>query len=296
MKKMKIFFIAVSFFSAVILGNSDLVLGQDISPAWLGNVYHILFENIDCNGDKDGTAYLDNCNNCVGGNTGISACTRDCNGDWGGTAIITTCGCVAGNTGVDENVACVANPSTNRFWMEKNLGASRVAESLTDTLAYGDLYQWGRLTDGHEKRNSGTTDLLSTTDVPVDGNFIITSSPPYDWRVPQNNYLWQGVNGINNPCPAGFRLPTVSEWQAEIATWIPQSATGGFDSALKLPLGGYRSVTTGAIYNDGGAFRYWTSTADFAGNAFIVYTLSDMSIQIGIIGRAAGGSVRCIRK
>jgi hypothetical protein len=41
--------------------------------------------------------------------------------------------------------------TTGKIWMDRNLGASRVATSVSDTLAYGDLYQWGRGTDGHEK-------------------------------------------------------------------------------------------------------------------------------------------------
>ena len=27
----------------------------------------------------------------------------------------------------------------------------------------------------------------------------------------QNDNLWQGVNGVNNLCPSGFRLPTSTE-------------------------------------------------------------------------------------
>ena len=42
----------------------------------------------------------------------------------------------------------VTNPITGRTWMDRNLGASQVATSYTDELAYGDLYQWGRLSDG----------------------------------------------------------------------------------------------------------------------------------------------------
>ena len=47
--------------------------------------------------------------------------------------------------------------TTGQVWMDRNLGASRVATSSTDSAAYGDLYQWGRGTDGHEKRTSSTT-------------------------------------------------------------------------------------------------------------------------------------------
>ena len=40
--------------------------------------------------------------------------------------------------------------STGKIWMDKNLGASRVAISSDDYLSYGNLYQWGRNSDGHE--------------------------------------------------------------------------------------------------------------------------------------------------
>jgi len=55
----------------------------------------------DCNGDPGGTAYTDDCGECVGGDTGRdSTCVQDCNGDWGGTAVTDDCGqCVGGNTG-----------------------------------------------------------------------------------------------------------------------------------------------------------------------------------------------------
>lgn len=54
----------------------------------------------DCNGTPGGSAYLDNCGTCVGGTTGQTACTTDCNGVPGGNAYIDGCGsCVGGNTG-----------------------------------------------------------------------------------------------------------------------------------------------------------------------------------------------------
>ena len=55
---------------------------------------------IDCAGVAGGSAVLDNCGDCVGGNTGQSACMQDCNGVWGGSAHLDNCGiCVGGNTG-----------------------------------------------------------------------------------------------------------------------------------------------------------------------------------------------------
>ena len=58
----------------------------------------------DCTGVAGGSAVLDNCNQCVEGDTGLTACTEDCNGDFGGTAVIDDCNqCVEGNTG---EIAC----------------------------------------------------------------------------------------------------------------------------------------------------------------------------------------------
>jgi len=90
----------------------------------------------------------------------------------------------------------VYNSITSRIWLDKNLGATQVATSSTDASSYGDLYQWGRGTDGHQIRTSGTTTTLSTTDVPGNGNFILDPNPPYDWRSPQNDNLWQPVQKL----------------------------------------------------------------------------------------------------
>jgi hypothetical protein len=127
--------------------------------------------------------------------------------------------------------------------MDRNLGASRAATSSTDTQAYGDLYQWGRAADGHQKRNSATTSSLSSSDTPGHGNFILAPNSPYDWRSPQNTNLWQGVNGVNNPCPSGYRLPTEAELNAERLSWGSNNAAGAFASPLKLPVAGGRNST-----------------------------------------------------
>jgi len=115
-------------------------------------------------------------------------------------------------------VSTVTSP-TGKVWMDRNLGASRVAISSTDEQAYGDLYQWGRGTDGHEKRNSIITSTLSSVDKPGHNKFIATNGENNDWRNPQNNNLRQGEGGINNPCPENFRIPTISEWENERKSW-----------------------------------------------------------------------------
>ena len=90
----------------------------------------------------------------------------------------------------------VYNSTTNKIWLDRNLGATQVATSSTDTDAYGWLYQWGRLTDGHQIRTSTTTAILSSTDVPLTDDFITVAIAPFDWRTPQNDNLWQLIEKL----------------------------------------------------------------------------------------------------
>lgn len=198
----------------------------------------------------------------------------------------------------------VANQKTLKVWLDRNIGAARVAQSSTDYLAYGSLYQWGRLSDNHQGITwtgpnsgtplNGTTSTKSSNDVPANSKFIITYSSPFDWRVPQNNNLWQGVSGINNPCPAGFRLPTNAELMAEVASWNSQNAAGAFASPLKWVMAGYRDFPDGALYMAGTCGGYWSSTIANSSKAMmlwidpsVAYTLDDF--------RAAGYNVRPIK-
>ena len=187
----------------------------------------------------------------------------------------------------------VYNPITGKVWMYRNLGASQVATSSTDADAYGDLYQWGRGTDGHEKRTSGTTSTLSSSDDPGHGDFIKTSSSPYDWRSPQNNNLWQGVSSTNNPCPVGYRLPTETEWEAERASWSSNNSAGAFASPLKLPVAGYRHYISGLLYATDSDGYYWTSTVDGINPRSLYFSSSNAYILSN--HGAVGNTIRCIK-
>jgi hypothetical protein len=197
-------------------------------------------------------------------------------------------------TATPTAVVDVLNPATGRTWMDRNLGASRAAISSNDSLAYGDLYQWGRRADGHQCRNSATTTTLSSTDQPPHGNFIFSANSPIDWRSPQNDNLWQGVNGINNPCPSGYRVPTTAELNAERASWSTQNIAGAFASPLKLPKAGRRFGTGNGTYGDSTLGLYWTSLLVLQ-NVSTLFFNSDISMFVSN-ARADGASVRCIKE
>jgi uncharacterized protein (TIGR02145 family) len=192
--------------------------------------------------------------------------------------------CAGATTVVD-----VTNPTTGKIWMDRNLGATQVATSSADVNAYGDLYQWGRRTDGHQCRTSPTTATLSSVDQPAHGNFILVPSAPFDWRSPQNTNLWQGVNGVNNPCPSGYRLPTETELENERLSWSSSNGAGAFASPLKWPMAGFRYYNNGSLSNVGSSGYYWSSTVNGTSARLLWFG--------GVIdnNRAYGFSVRCIK-
>ncbi len=193
------------------------------------------------------------------------------------------------------NVPTVTNSITGKVWMDRNLGATQVATSSTDAAAYGDLYQWGRLADGHESRLSSNTTVLSEGDEPGHGDFIVSADFPRDWRDPQNTSLWVGVTGTNNPCPIGFRIPTQTEWEDERQSWATDDADGAFGSPLKLTLSGYRGNSNGVVGGEALFGYYWTTYVEFEKSLYFTYDNSSGSPGFYNGYRAYGLSVRCIK-
>jgi uncharacterized protein (TIGR02145 family) len=191
---------------------------------------------------------------------------------------------------------------TGRIWMDRNLGAEQVATSSTDALAFGDLYQWGRRADGHQCRNSGTINTISVNDSPLHDDFILvpTSSSTDDWQNPQNNNLWQGVAGKNNPCPSGFRVPTEAEFTLERQSWTGgNNSNGAFNSPLKLPLSGFRERDTGivSLVDDlGRAYgMLWTSTVSSGEEEARFFAYWSGNAFVNPYPRSRGYSIRCIK-
>jgi uncharacterized protein (TIGR02145 family) len=197
--------------------------------------------------------------------------------------------CASGPTAIVD----VTNPTTGKIWMDRNLGASQVATSSTDAAAYGDLYQWGRRADGHQCRTSPTTATLSSIDQPANGNFILTPNAPYDWRSPQNANLWQGVNGVNNPCPSGYRIPTETEINTERLSWSVNTSVGAFASPLKWTMAGNRSHSSGTLYDVGSYGYYWSSSVSGSYSRYLNFTSSAAYMLDNY--RAGGFTVRCIK-
>jgi uncharacterized protein (TIGR02145 family) len=207
---------------------------------------------------------------------------------------------------------------TGKKWLDRNLGAARVATSFDDYQAYGDLFQWGRPNDGHQLISwtnsttgvpvNGTTNVLATSDNPGHSNFIDASAAPsFDWRSDNNSNRWATIP--QGPCPAGWHVPTIAEWGAEVSnTQYGGTATsGGFIdrntafSQLKLTVAGYRyggRYQSGQMDAAGRDGNYWSSSDrinSFSGftDARLINWGTDF-VQKSTDDKSAAISVRCL--
>ena len=204
--------------------------------------------------------------------------------------------------------------ANGKIWLNNNLGANysntalasfnlaQQATSAMDPNAYGSLYQWGRLSDGHELMyypsnttfspvNTSVTSL-SISDNPSSNNFFKTTAAPDDWRSGQNSSLWQGVDGINNPCPIGFRIATFTELEAVRTSWSTQNASGAYNSLLKFTMSGHR-YQDGTGTTTGNHGYLWTSSINST-NATAIWFNSTVASNSSW-PRAFAYGVRCIK-
>ena len=231
---------------------------------------------------------------------------------------------------MDPISATVDGVQVQLEFLDRNLGAERVAESVDDYLAYGWMFQWGRRADGHQKviwTDSATGEFelapAANSEAPEDrttedGSPVYYASGESDWVLDPNkataedtrlNWYWgakvedplYSAGGTNNPCPEGFRVPKAIEWTA-----ISNIATNKdmiFD-LLKAPSAGYVVITaskitfskmTSAVYlwsADSGTGKGVTNNQDenFAG--YVMFTTSK---AVRGMQKAYAMPIRCVK-
>jgi len=213
-----------------------------------------------------------------------------------------------------------------------------------DSKIYGDLYQWGRVADGHEKRGSLVHNATASVAFSLAyddnnqvssknsayGKFIIVNKGIGDWHGNSNSTkddnLWNfSIYPANNPCPAGWRVPTKEEWNSiiqggvlgtasSVADNIPSSGQttgsgnfwkwnpasngtagwlvspdGGANYTLFLPATGERNYNTSTIQDVGTYGIYWNTSPGTAALLTGKYLSPDNNYN-----RANGYAIRCV--
>jgi hypothetical protein len=210
----------------------------------------------------------------------------------------------------------VISSPTGEVWLNYNLGADyantsksvynvgQQAVASDDFHAYGSLFQWGRVADGHEIINwtsstgsdgteqSNETTTTSNIPIPNTSNFILSNN----WYSGSNpDDLWQeNTKTIYDPCPLGFRVPTQAEWQAEITDGGWSNATNAFNSDLTLTLPGGRRGDNGNLNNPSSVAGYRSSRVSGTDSRFL--KIENSIAQMQTVNRATGFSVRCIQE
>lgn len=211
----------------------------------------------------------------------------------------------------------VSSPLTGRIWLDRNLGATKKCNTPTDVSCFGDLYQWGRSTDGHQLVTSDSQEGIIAIDeisnkfmtgTPEDGSYFSYD----DWTFGSRDILaanWSSTDG-SSVCPVGFRVPTIIEIENE------KLNLGIANNFLKIPLAGYRlPKSANGIAGKNQEFSLWSTTTVFAGrqdvgygkrvtknyplyvNGEFIRPESDTSVYVGKFFHSGGGgfSVRCIK-
>lgn len=184
---------------------------------------------------------------------------------------------------------------TGRIWLDRNLGAEGVAISYDDAQSFGDYYQWGRISDGHEDAMSS---IVSgpLEDGSEEGNFVTSDSG--DWLLMSDESRWGVPKSIHDPCPTGFRIPTLAEFNLEITAWEDGGKTVNFWELLKMPASGYR-LYDGALGNQGVSAFYWTSNAvnsSVRSQALVFYYGGESTVILSDYDRVQGSCIRCIKE
>ena len=215
--------------------------------------------------------------------------------------------------GVNIFIMCDVVAKDGKTWGDKNVGACRPCETQTDELCYGDLFQWGRGADGHEKRANTDTQDLNPTTFPYLGSSTheITHKGDFDWMniepsleeksafISERTASW--ARTTDNPiCPDGWYVPSKIELQALMDSEGITNGATAFASSLKLGLAGARSAKSSMVESAGIVGYIWSRDSDGVdtggqGNTAYSFTYDGIA-TFSRPYKAEGHSIRCIKQ
>ncbi|WP_236708219.1 fimbrillin family protein [Elizabethkingia meningoseptica] len=161
-------------------------------------------------------------------------------------------------------------PGVLKEFMCHNLGADTSADPFTPSAAvHGAKYQWGAAAEEYGRYISQSTDQSNPGFRP-DGYITTTDKADDSWLDTKKT--------SNDPCPSGFRVPTILDWEGvrdnnpnkeRVGTW--ENGVNNYGAAiyygtaksprtLMIPIAGYRGGLDGVLMYRGVRGAYWTSS------------------------------------
>lgn len=197
---------------------------------------------------------------------------------------------------------CGAYTTSKSIWKEfmcHNLGADTSVDPFTmnDKRLHGDVYQYGQSQPSWYGPNAATPDTKNSS--------VWFSSTNLSSK------LWNASKNANDPCPTGYRVPSIAELTGlaanntvtNMGTWATNTlCTTCFGGGKKI--GDYLFLpASGSMYNGGIEFRgvygrYWSHSMN--GNLGKFLDFSQSKFESGQsdkgLSRAYGFAVRCIKE
>jgi uncharacterized protein (TIGR02145 family) len=203
----------------------------------------------------------------------------------------------------------------SKIFMCHNLGANTSADPFTPSWELnGNYYQWGRNPtcfgrDGIDGANPCTSPVYGAAAPWGNTTGNDNAGAITGWSTtPAANGAWaDGSKTVNDPCPAGWRVPTATQLagladntlnpRTSVGSWTENSTNYGtghrFGQSLFLPAAGDRFNSNGSLVNRGRHGFYRSSTESFSSFAQILFFYSD-GVSVESYSRTFGFSVRCI--
>lgn len=180
----------------------------------------------------------------------------------------------------------------NQWWMGENLKVThyRNGEAIPDIT---DVPAWVGLTTGAYCEYNNDVQNVTTY-----GRL----------------YNWYAVADGRNIAPAGWHLPTDSEWttltdylggnavaggkmkEADTTHWADPNTSATNESGFSGLPGGYRNYYDGTYFGIGHSANFWSSTEGSSGDArYRSLNFYDSTVDRNYFNKGDGFSVRCVK-